>query len=645
MGGVSQAEESNRIRAPRASETFEPGEVVAFKSDDQLLEAASRMLQARRESGSDDEGATVAQRSTERWHSRFELTGDELVFCARCGAAGLSRLEREIVVALLLDTFGMLGDPIKTCGEVPDVLGIEGIERLEVLRSLTSDGRLCTSRLISFDNPDDDFCDRRIALDPALVEFILHGSGQVGRGWPVKTEEELHQRLGGLTTAFGRKSDVMMFYEPRLPGMSNDLYRISRRIRSLWIGFVTTLEQHSQWKTSKWLSAGPSIRSSDEAMISAILLGKALGHMPADDDLFTGIGLARAVSPAVEEVVYSLSTLGAGSPLVRNSVIQPCGGDDAVLSGDPQDLSDIEFELTDGSLDALGLKRESLRRRSGEVLVREPAIRLDQLALSDQVHSALRMAAAQVLHTDVMMDAWGFKSVLPYGRGVTLLFSGPPGVGKTACAEALAHELGRPILCADYAQIRNCYVGATEKNIAKTFRQAKAHGAVLFWDEADSMLYDRDGARRPHEISAVNLLLQELERFDGVCVLATNRKLSLDSALERRISMKVEFERPDSEMRRRIWERLMPPAMPLARDVDMEALIEPSLTGGEIKNVILNAARRALARDPNGCVCLKDFREALQSEVDGGWSGRSKPGMGFRIRPALSAQNDRREVG
>ena len=149
----------------------------------------------------------------------------------------------------------------------------------------------------------------------------------------------------------------------------------------------------------------------------------------------------------------------------------------------------------------------------------------------------------------------------------------------------------------------------------KIFHKARQAEAVLFWDEADAMFYDRDSARYNWEVRDVNVLLQEIERFEGVCILATNRKSSLDPAFERRISAKVEFPRPDRILRRELWQKLLPKRMPLAEDVDIDRLSSNDLSGGEIKNVILNAARFACGRDDHARVSAFDFERALALEV------------------------------
>ena len=144
------------------------------------------------------------------------------------------------------------------------------------------------------------------------------------------------------------------------------------------------------------------------------------------------------------------------------------------------------------------------------------------------------------------------------------------------------------------------------------------------------MFFDRNRAEHDWEVRNVNMLLQQLERFDGVCILATNRKIALDSALSRRIAIKIELDRPDRELRRHIWGKLLPPRMPLAEDVDVERLSETDFVGGEIKNVIVNAARRALLRGEDTRVTMSDFEQAARQERANRWGEDGSKRLGFR---------------
>jgi SpoVK/Ycf46/Vps4 family AAA+-type ATPase len=180
--------------------------------------------------------------------------------------------------------------------------------------------------------------------------------------------------------------------------------------------------------------------------------------------------------------------------------------------------------------------------------------------------------------------------VIRYGRGTFILLAGPPGTGKTLTAHAIADRLGRSLLAVDLAA-----VAARVENqqiLPGLFREARMRGAVLFFDECETLFGDR---RRGNEL--MTLLLTELERFDGVAVLATNLPEQLDPALLRRLLVRVRFEAPDVAARAQIWRKLLPPRLPLHPDVDLKRVAQAApLTGGEIKNAVLAATARAYQR-------------------------------------------------
>jgi len=625
-----------QIAVPRqiAPTTAEP-----FASDDGVLQVALQMFRARKtvvEAGvydSDDVDRVESLRRedtawTKYFHTAFSRTDDAAVsLCALCRKHRLNRLEREIILALVQSELG-LGENVRTCAELLAALVLPGDKIVKALRTVSEGGRLYSLGLVCHEDPDEDVGDRVIVLDPAIVEGVLQTSSFRRGAWPVKTEAELPNRLGRLTRALFKKSNELNNIL-RGNGCAGDFFKARRKVQRLLSGLHRTLDLHRSWKLSKLHEEFRS-RSVDWTILMA-LLGKALGHLDADSPLFKGAGLAKAASGEIEDVSQVLQCLRSDHYLATEGYVRSCVGLGEALSDDAEALEKTEFEVTEKVVEALGLDKSRIKKRSGKYEVREPRMRMEQMVLSENLHRALGMAITHAKNAHTLVEDWGLGEIFSYGHSVTLLFSGPPGTGKTASAEALARELGKPILVANYAEIQNCFVGMTEKNIARTFREAKAHDAVLFWDEADAMFYDRDSASRNWEVRDVNVLLQELERFEGVCVLATNRKVALDKALERRITMKVEFERPDREARRGIWEKMLPKKMPLAQDVDLDRLAEADLSGGEIKNVVLNAARLALQRGGKAKVTMNDLLKAVDMETEGKWSENGGSGIGFSV--------------
>jgi SpoVK/Ycf46/Vps4 family AAA+-type ATPase len=213
----------------------------------------------------------------------------------------------------------------------------------------------------------------------------------------------------------------------------------------------------------------------------------------------------------------------------------------------------------------------------------------------------LEQALAQVRNHTLIFGRWGLGERHASGRGLAFNFAGPPGTGKTICAEAIAHELGTKLLVVDYAEAESMWVGETPKNIAATFRAAVEQNAVLFFDEADAIATRRStGAPLPHDRESnliVNVLLRELEAFNGIVIFATNLAANFDPAFERRIRTHVLFEMPGVDERARIWQlQIHPKKTPLAADVDFRRLAERyAVSGGDIKNAVIKAAAAAAA--------------------------------------------------
>ena len=228
-------------------------------------------------------------------------------------------------------------------------------------------------------------------------------------------------------------------------------------------------------------------------------------------------------------------------------------------------------------------------------------LRLDDIVLPTRARRKVEEMIAAIRNRSVVLNRWGFGRKLVTGKGIISLFDGPPGTGKTLCAEIVAGEFDRPIYRVNIPEVVSKWVGETEKHIREIFQQARISHAMLLFDEADSLFSARvsegKSATDRYANMEVNLLLQEIERFPGVCILTTNFYGSLDRALIRRVQFRVTFEEPDAVQRQRIWEVLCPPEVPLAPDVDWKALAESyELTGGMIKNALLRAAYWAADR-------------------------------------------------
>ena len=229
----------------------------------------------------------------------------------------------------------------------------------------------------------------------------------------------------------------------------------------------------------------------------------------------------------------------------------------------------------------------------------EPRRSFDDVVLPATTLRALNHALALVRKHDLIFDKWGLAERHSSGLGLAFHFAGPPGTGKTICAEALAYALDKKLLVVRYAELESRWVGQTSKHVAAVFRAAARQDAVLFFDEADAIAgrrFTSIGAAYEREANAiVNVLLHELESFPGVVIFATNLAANIDPAFERRIRTHILFEMPDVDERERIWGvQLHARKTPLAKDVDFRALAEAyPRSGGDIKNAVLKAAQIA----------------------------------------------------
>ena len=252
-----------------------------------------------------------------------------------------------------------------------------------------------------------------------------------------------------------------------------------------------------------------------------------------------------------------------------------------------------------------------------------PKVTWDDLVLPVEETNRLKEIAAQVKHRNQVYGEWGFERKMNRGFSISALFAGDSGTGKTMAAEVIANELQLNLYRIDLSAVVNKYIGETEKNLRRLFDAAEGGGAILFLDEADALFGKRSEVKDSHDRYAnieINYLLQRIESYRGLAILATNMKSALDTAFMRRLRFIVNFPYPTAADRRRLWEKvfLQPDAkknlaVPPLDKLDYEHLAKLNLTGGHIHSAALNAAFRAAAEGSN--VTMRLVLDAVRSEL------------------------------
>jgi SpoVK/Ycf46/Vps4 family AAA+-type ATPase len=241
-----------------------------------------------------------------------------------------------------------------------------------------------------------------------------------------------------------------------------------------------------------------------------------------------------------------------------------------------------------------GCRSQSNRKLSEMALKIEPHYTWSDIVLPADELLQLKEIRNCVKYRHVVYSDWGFDKKLSLGKGVNILFSGPSGTGKTMAAEVIANELRLDLYKIDLSCVVSKYIGETEKNLAGIFREAKTANAILFFDEADALFGKRSEVRDSHDRYAnieIGFLLQRMEEYEGVVILATNMKKNMDDAFIRRMHFTVDFPFPDENSRLRIWQNIFPKETPLDKGINFEYFSKSfNIPGGNIKNIALAAA-------------------------------------------------------
>jgi hypothetical protein len=285
---------------------------------------------------------------------------------------------------------------------------------------------------------------------------------------------------------------------------------------------------------------------------------------------------------------------------------------EALPGGPAERLPGLRLELT--SLTSEERREHARHGLQGRAIQVQPAASWDDLVLPAAQVRTLRQVALHVRHRELVNGRWGFAAKHPRGLGLTALFAGTSGTGKTMAAEVIAAELGLDLYRIDLATVVSKYIGETEKNLQALFAAATHSGAILLFDEADALFGRRSEVRDSHDRYAnleVSYLLQQMESYQGVAILTTNMQHALDAAFLRRLRFVVQFPFPDAPARERIWRGVFPAATPVG-ELDFAALARLNVSGGVIRNIAVLAA--FLAAGDSGRVEAGHILSAARTE-------------------------------
>ena len=254
---------------------------------------------------------------------------------------------------------------------------------------------------------------------------------------------------------------------------------------------------------------------------------------------------------------------------------------------------------------------------------------IDEMVLPDDLLEVIQEIIEQARYRNIVFHDWGFDRKLKSGKGLSCLFSGPPGTGKTMVAGVIASELNMELFKVDLSQVVSKYVGETEKNLSKVFESAQGNQFIILFDEADSLFAKRTEVKSSVDRYAnleVNYLLQKIEDYGGMCVLTTNFEKGIDDAFKRRLNFRVDFPFPEPEYREELWRKLLPDEAPREDDIAYDWLAEKyELAGGNIRNAILRAAFWAAAKARP--ITTEDLELAAEKEARE--IGKLVQGVGF----------------
>ena len=416
---------------------------------------------------------------------------------------------------------------------------------------------------------------RTIRMPESVLHFLL-GQGMIDAELPVREVSSPRGR-GTWTGSLTRSAASVGAAQAWIAGRNLRVFRANAIEIEDPVDFV------ARWTREALLYGAGLVLEGDPSRIAP------RAHFP-----LVIVGPASLEYPAVE------SAPGPLEGLRREEIWRDALGEKAIgLNGQLSQLArqfrldETQIRLASLAEDPWEKARELARRDLDGVAKRiETHSTWEDLILPAETESVLQEIVAQTRHRYRVYDDWGMAARSRRGLGIGALFHGPSGTGKTLAAEVMANELKVDLYHVDLSQMVSKYIGETEKNLEKVFTAAESAGALLLFDEADALFGKRSDVKDAHDRYAnieVGYLLQRIEAYDGLVVLTTNLKGSLDAAFLRRFRFVVPFPFPDADDRRRLWQGAFPETAP-TEDIDPVRLARITLTGGSIRNIALAAA-------------------------------------------------------
>jgi|GEM_PF-1720508 len=565
--------------------------------------------------------------------SATRRAGVRLRFLDAFDGLGLDLLDRLLLLAFLRDALDVRAGRGMTLGYLCDVAGAAEWSHQDVLRSrLEVAGTLRRLRIVQSD-ADPVAHERCYRLAPRWKAALFAGLTEPGEeSLPeagtvaARLQATLH-RAGHLLYLVGppHTDRVQAWSDARPDAPGWDSLSRARQLLSISLSSYLTPGGGASSDPLAVVLREAGVTSPAEAAILAVLLSR-----DADEEPLAWSLLSEALEGLPGFDAGPAALAGPESPLAIAGLIETAGlasGKEAPLRASraartrvvPSGL--VPAHQRDAEAAAMAENGESVEKVT-------PRLTLSGLVLAPSLRARLADALT-VPRALAAATEWGATETLLGSTGVALLLYGPPGTGKTLAAEAIAGELGRTLWRVRTDQLLGKYVGETEKRLAATFRAAREAGDVVLIDEADSLLSSRSGDRQRWEISATNLLLQEIERFPGVVVLTTNRDEALDPALERRLLARLEIGMPGPDEREQLWEKHLPPRAPRAADVDLPALARAyPLSGSHIRTAVLLAVARASSRtDGKRLLTRADLHDAAATQLARATEGKTVVGF------------------